>query len=297
MKFIDKLHSPEAQCGTELTQEIVDSYWIKHEGRYNDFTYQKRKMEGMVSTLCSQQENCCCYCMKKLHYEDGNGNITLEHVIPNKIAEQKWNHDKSDYLKNDYLKKVVSDGNGSVKPVEICFEGKVKDNETRITSIPFPHFVSYHNIVVSCDGCLPLTFKSSQCCNNKRSDDFVYPFYFDSDIENKIGYDSQGEFDYDPDDFDKEKMSHWLKDVLNIDNTYMRRMRALWCKIVKAGYAENEVIAADEDKRMEIIDDLSADDESWIFDFKKEGMWKWFIEYSWFYQYYKNKSSIVKAKP
>lgn len=288
MQFIDKLRSPDAQQGTELTQQIIDSYWLDSENRYNDFTYQKRKMGGMLDLLCSQQKNCCCYCMKKLHHETDDNNITLEHVIPNKITENKWNQDKPYYLKNDYLNRVVSNGNGTDKPVEICFEGKVKDNQVRITSLPFPHFVSYHNIVVSCDGCLPVTYKSSQCCNNKRSDDFVYPFYFDSKIEEKIGYDSEGEFDYDPDDFDSVKMNRWLKGVLNIDNIYMKHMRALWFKIVKAGYTENEVVSADEDKRKEILDSLNSSD-TWIYDFYKENMWKWFIEYSWFYDYYKKK--------
>ena len=125
----------------------------------------------------------------------------------------------------------------------MCFEGKLTNaqKKVKITGMPYPHFVSYHNLVASCNGATfeDKTLVNSHCCNNNRQERFVMPIYLSPDLVNGISYTSKGELDYDDSVYD---CSWFDKKHLNLTNSWITLVRRIWCKISKSGYTDISIV-------------------------------------------------------
>ncbi len=97
MQFIDKLNPANEKAGCDEIQSVIDSHWIEEESRYRNLDYNNAKSQlgKFTEIIVGEQHELCCYCMRRLYTDasqNGNhkSNITLEHIIPNKISESQW---------------------------------------------------------------------------------------------------------------------------------------------------------------------------------------------------------------
>lgn len=288
MRYINKIGTDLENRGIECSQQYINSCWNNDEECYVNLSYDSSKLEDLRKLLV-EEEVYCCYCMRKLYLDkegEHNKNVTLEHIIPHQIKENEWQGTKEEYLKFGSL---------SSDKVNVCYEGKYDQPTKPITGLPHPHFVSYHNLVASCNGetccCKELSFKivSHNCCNNKRQERFVMPIFFYSDIEQRFGYDKEGKLEY-PDEFD----DLWFdKDHLNLSCDWLNGVRKFWYEFSQLNqYSEDSVEKAitDEKLRVEILEEV--DPVNTMFQgFNNDRLWVILSEYSWFYNYYKNKEA------
>lgn len=102
MRCIRKVGTDYEIEGKKWMRKFMDGCW--HEGRYVNLRYDRSHMDGLDEILVDEQRDeggnsYCCYCMRKLHLKDeeGENDITFEHIVPNKIKADDWERDKDGY--------------------------------------------------------------------------------------------------------------------------------------------------------------------------------------------------------
>jgi len=288
MQYIKKIGIDLEARGTASSQQYIDGCWNKDEGCYVNLVYDASKM-GELRRILVEEDAHCCYCMRKLYIDDEGmhkRNVTLEHIIPHQIKEQEWEATKENYLKFEPL---------SSDKVKVCYEGKYDNPAEQITDLPHPHYVSYHNLVASCNGqtacCHGEDYKeiSHNCCNNKRQERFVMPIFYDEKVEELFGYGKDGKLVYDDECFEEK----WFdKDHLNLISDWLTSVRRFWYELSHSEYSVEDVEKAitDEDLRTEIMDEI--DPQARIFAAGlPDRLWIIISEYSWFYHYYRTNAS------
>lgn len=288
MRYIQKTGTIKEKAGRKETKRLVDECWCINDRQYKNLYYDRGRMGALCKVLISEQSDTkgsyCCYCMRKLFLNDNAGhkrNVTIEHIIPHNIKRDAWNRDRVSYAQFPNLQD---------KYITICFDGALTEAQKskRFTRIPYPHFISYHNLVASCDGSMFESNKiiSGRCCNNKRQDKFVMPVYLSSEMAGGISYDSKGKLDFD----DEYYGPMFSGDCLNLTCAWLTLVRRLWYRLSNSDYTDQDVEHAIEDKnlRQDIIDDIDFSNQisSWH---ENDSVWILFSEYSWFYHYYSNK--------
>lgn len=309
LNLIDKLNQNFTLRGEEETQKVVDSFWVDQdqENTYVNFTYSKSIMKDIPDILLEQQydkdvgASVCCYCMRRIRKkndtkEQSKDGYNLEHIIPEKISDST----KLSYFDSiDYFKQILEDTNNPIPngKVRVYYKGKLKDNEKsqKIIGPPHPHFVSYYNLVASCNGNAldkKTEAKPSQCCNNYRKQNEVYPYYIDQKAIDGIEFRKQGNIIF----TDPIKEEHLNEKGININTNFLRLVRAFWSRIARSNYLPSDIDEADITKRKQILKKLKDDDpdnslaEKWD-TLEKEEIWKIVADYCWFYYYYKNKQT------
>lgn len=287
MRYIKKTGTPAEAKGKILTKAFVDSCWNDKIRQYENLSYERSRLGELGSVLIDEQKDAngsyCCYCMRRLFLNNTDGhkeNVTYEHIIPHRITAQEWGADKDKYIRFPNLNE---------DHITVCFDGELTEEQKRTKMVGlYPHFVSYYNLVASCDGAIfeGSALHNSRCCNNKRQERFVMPIYLSACLSSGISYTSKGELDYDDSVYDCQ----WFDDThLNLTNAWITLVRRIWCKISKSQYTDQDVEEARADKglRQDIIDDVDSNNEilSWA---DSDSAWNLFSEYSWFYCYYRS---------
>lgn len=280
MKFIDKTKAKYRVKGLDINREMLNAQW---DGRtYFNLHYETVDKAALTRLLIEEQEGLCCYCMRRLHIQDeGNyrKNVTLEHVIPHKIKQEEWEHDREQYRKFSQL----NDRN-----VTVCMNGIITDPTNKFGMPPFPHFLAYDNLVASCNG---RTLDESRkevphhCCNNMRGNYYVEPLYFHSNVSTEIIYDGRGHIQCD------EEYVPYLqeKNGINIMSPFLNDVRLFWKQVADSDYIVEQIHEAENDEglRFDIIDDIFTNDPTghWLF-LEEQTPWCIFSDYDWFYSYY-----------
>lgn len=280
MRFIDKDNPEYRVKGLKINRQILDAQWVG--SHYVNLEYSIVDKSELIDILVQEQEERCCYCMRRLHLQDHRKNVTLEHVIPNKITPEEWERDKVKYRKFTKL----SDRN-----VTVCPGGKLINASTKFGMPPFPHFLSYDNLAASCDG-RTLNQDGQEiahhCCNNKRGNNYVEPLYFHSNVSEEISYDSRGHIVC-----DEEYEPYLNEDTgVNIMCKFLNDVRLFWKKVADSEYTSQQIHEAvnNQGLRIDIIDDIFTNDPTghWLF-LTQQHAWSLFSDYDWFYSYYHNK--------
>lgn len=103
MQYINKELNRES--GNNITNAYLHDIWIEDEQRYPvDYNDSFKKLPNkansyykqMTQVLLNNQNHYCCYCMRRL---TGEGDTTLEHIIP-QTADDK---DARYYQKDEFL--------------------------------------------------------------------------------------------------------------------------------------------------------------------------------------------------
>ena len=258
MKYIDK------SLNTDRCNALVDAFLALCKERvwtpfYAEFGRTRFRRE-VRQVLIEEQERRCCYCMRNLHGKE----ITIEHVIP--ISEPRNTFD---------LYKVYTPFFNQVVHLEAYLETWAQP--------PYPHTVTYTNMVASCNGILSDSSFKSCCCNNKRGNKHIIPLIYLPDIENIIAYTKTGLM-Y-PIDRDPRKVE--AIEVLKLNNNILKEVRFLWFRIQKekihfnAGSNRVEVLKKIFDKKIRM--DIPEEYKKY---YRTNYFWNLFLDYDWFYQYY-----------
>lgn len=288
MQYIDKFHPENRKKGLRINQEVLDSHWNAETGEYFSMRYKDFDKKPFNSLLSNEQGGLCCYCMRRLHVNaerNHRKNVTLEHVVPNKITSDEWNQDKGSYQKFRGLTDEF---------ITVCPSDGVIDKKVRFGMPPFPHFIAYDNLVASCDG-QTLNYDATEvnhhCCNNYRGNRYVEPLYFHVNVGNEIDYDSFGRI------VCEEEVVKYLdeKTGVNIMSPFLNKVRMFWNLVSASGYTPEDIRAAEDDEelRQDIRDDLFTTDGLGEWEFlEDEVKWAVYADYDWFYTYYRNKAGV-----
>lgn len=294
MKQIDK-STHEAQALT-LIDDFMGARWIETEQIYANISYNnlRDKQNGksvsyrddLEDIISDNQEGYCCFCMRKI----GEGDTkTLEHIIPDKF-EGKENRDEEIKKYEQYV--------GCNMPyltkenVELAYLFK---EERRSETPPYPHDISYHNLVLSCDGKYPTGSKarSSMTCNNYRKQKDYCPVFYDKNMTDAIEYEPSGEIKVNVDSPNevKEKIAG-IVIAAGLSYSSLRAIRHLWYLLRHASMGDLVTIASSEED-VEIstfvghtVTGDSEEDDNVRNVFNNIQIWKTFLEYSWFKDYY-----------
>lgn len=286
MRFIDKDRQDYRVPGLQINRRILNSHWDGK--RYVNLHYDVVDKTDLTRLLVEEQNGYCCYCMRRLHMQqDGHHrrNVTLEHVIPHKISQEEWEYDKEKYRKFPIL----------VNNVKICHGGELDDPAVKFGMSPFPHFLSYDNLVASCDG---QTVNQDgreierHCCNNMRGNNYVEPLFFHQNVSDVIDYDNRGHVKC------PEEYAPYLQEGngrakgVNIMSPFLNDVRLFWKQVADSEYSVADIHEAEdnEELRIDIIDDIFTIDPSghWLFLYGHKA-WCIFADYEWFYGHYANK--------
>lgn len=288
MRYIQKIGTPFEPQGKAITQAYLNRRW-QHD-HYVSFHYKRVDLRGMDALLVQEQQDAtgqsyCSYCMRRLFLQRCAGheaNVTLEHIVPNHIDTNTQRADIVQYQRYPCL-----DNNH----LTICHKGELPSEKTstQITEVPYPHFVSYHNLVASCNGTMleSGSIVDSHCCNNRRGCDYVEPLFLDANGAQSIGYNPDGTLDFNDTAID----ATWFN-RLNLTADWLRLVRHLWYLVAQSVYTAEQVEEAISNValRQDIIDDIDRENliTAWV-DRAKTPIWTLFAEYNWFYSYYQNK--------
>lgn len=283
MKYINKFREPFHSSGVKLNQDILESHWNNTDGTYFSLRYGDFDKKKLQKLLCEEQDGLCCYCMRRLYTDTSKKNITIEHVIPNKITSDQWDSQKAMYEKNvEWLHGPYI----TVIPTDTSIDKTIKFGMP-----PFPHFIAYYNLVASCDGKVLTdndTQKPQHCCNSNRGNSYVEPLFFKSDVSEQIAYDHKGRIICD------ESLIPYFaqKNGLNLSCNFLVKVRHFWNFVANSDYTPDDVIKAidDDDLRQEIIDIIFPVSESEYWKFLEEKkFWLRYSDFDWYYGYYRDK--------
>lgn len=264
MQFIDK--TQKSIEGHAIVSEFIHEQWI--DDQYINLTYEDfiSGNSRFTNLLVEEQNGYCCYCMRKLSILRESKNVTLEHVIPQSAKEF------SGY-----------EVYGELNPQNIFFWDASRRNE-QFTPPPFPHSMSYENLVASCNGTLVENgneiVKHHQCCNNRRENDPIIPIFFLQNAAEIINYASDGKIVCD-EEFDKTIRT------LNLEHDMLCLMRKTWCSISKI-HSINDITAAidNSELRSDILDDIDGLSTSQKQSLVLDTYWKLLAQFEWFHGYY-----------
>lgn len=291
MNHIDKLNPIREANGIKVAQATLDGQWDSVLSHYrHSLNYNNCDHDAIRNFLLDEQTDAnvgspvCCYCMRRLYHRGSkDSNVTIEHIIPKGITEDKWVAEKGDYQSFQAL---------SDDKVNVCFGGNYSDATKKVEGLPHPHFMSYHNMVASCDGGLMIsgTLEHKQCCNEKRNNHQVSPMFFSDKIHEEIIYTPDGDIQLENSDFKKS----WLYPKrLNLLSSELKKMRRFWYLVSTTEYTAKDIEAAvsDQEIRDEIQNVFDKFDKSEWQSLGNTDYLQWLSSYCWFYYYYKNEQT------
>ena len=245
--------------------------------------------DGWKSLLYEEQDQRCCYCMRKL------GVVNYEHVIPRSItssdAEDIRYYMQHAQALHDFVE--ISDvfaakNFSSISDIQ---------NEKRM-----PHIVALSNLLVACNGKLNSQFVAGCCCNNHRGDRRMMPIMLRSDCDEVVKYDENGILRIDMDD-------DTLKDLMtDLNDETLQEIRAIWNKLSTTERLLSDVGEYSLKERIEWFKDAyGTDDFSLLPESVKRYVgflsadnsapdfyWNILLDYDWFYMYYKSKNNNIR---
>lgn len=289
MQYINKESDREA--GNKITEAYLHEIWIEDEQRYPvDYNDSFKKLPNkansyykqMTQVLLNNQNHYCCYCMRRL---TGEGDTTLEHIIP-QTADDK---DALYYQRDEFpmLKKNIK--------LSVLFSHEHNPDLDQL-----PHSVCYDNLVASCHVKFPTTKHGGDIetdghsCNHPRGAKCALPLYFLEEINTIITYEINGSILANPDSPWCEEAKELIQSAQLTWET-LSDIRALW--YVLRDIDINQIIAEgkNEQSRMDLIQDnlyLTEYSEkrinALIAKFTKKQYWECFLLYDWFHSYHWN---------
>jgi hypothetical protein len=281
MEFIDK--TILATKAESIVSDFLNQLKIEGEPYPKDLyeIFKSAKNEDgiffktiLTDLLLKEQSNHCCYCMRRLNFEDEEK--TVEHLIPNKIDKNKTYEERKNIFEK-YL-----NPNTVLNNKTVCFaDDFIKNEETKFP--PYPHTVAYHNLTISCNGKFSRS-GSAIHCNLKRGDGYVKPFVLNSKVSEEFEYEPNGYVLWKDKDEKKkiEKKDALKKLELNIDR--LRMIRRIWYYAVQN---EENLMEFNNDQRKKFLikleKELPEDETNILNNFKtNDSYWNLLKKYDYF---------------
>lgn len=251
---------------------------------HDSFSSLSDYKQRMVDTIMDNQNRYCCYCLRKIN---GAQIKTLEHIIPQSVTS-------ADETTLNYYQRIPELSPTMVIPTD-AFESQTNQRRP-----PYPHEVSYNNMVASCDGTFPdiLSSKgnpSGCCCNNKRGNKKAFPIYYLSNVSKLVEYTKEGEIHAVIDTPWYQEIDELITNT-NLNHDSLILIRKMWYKMRLLDYTEICRGNTDKDKRRFLLFKAlypasSSDYTTQKMDealrlshkFEDDSQWKTFMLYHQFY--------------
>lgn len=229
MIYIDK--SIKAQEGWNINirflKEIFDPISLNFTIPLDKSAYEKYVRSFSESSiwrklLCEEQDYLCCYCMRRLTFNNGLG-MSVEHIIPQSL---RGIDDKAEF--DRYISGPNSAPN-LVRFVEYSenVESAGYSSENDIDRLPkMPHVIAHHNLVAACRG-ISGSKESGCCCNSVRKRNYIVPYMLIVDGYKHFKYDPNGLVSIDVAD------KSWEKILKELNSTTFQNIRYIWYKIAR----------------------------------------------------------------
>ncbi|MCP2025517.1 5-methylcytosine-specific restriction endonuclease McrA [Flavobacterium sp. HSC-32F16] len=160
MEYINKINSSGLLA---FFSTFESNKWSSVTPNYNNYNYNftSNEKSDIKRVLLLEQNNLCCYCMKKLNLDEA----TIEHLYP----------------QNPSLVNIFNNYGLTGKCVEkLLFDYNVRAiPNAGLTNLP--HDISYYNLLACCSK-----------CNNFRGSKEIKPFVFDLNVNNDFNYNDSG---------------------------------------------------------------------------------------------------------
>lgn len=231
--------------------------------------------------LLHENRGRCCYCMRSV----GEGDVTIEHVIPNKIEGAIEYGKYENYYPRGLWTRMVFSRDFLSNP--------------RWPFRAFPHTIAYENLIPSCNGKFARSvsddshasdYRTSKCCNNKRGDEFVIPFVLNQHMVNEFKYKRDGRVVWPIADStihgkERKKLLEEHKktiDALGLNCPELVAIRRIWFFLSSNGRdcatvdKERVILALTEDEC------LTTEESSMLLNFWYDNYWSLLEEYRYF---------------
>lgn len=252
MLYINK--DQKKKEGNNLTEEYLQNECRAADGHlsgihYSDtaphshdsFSSLSNYKQRMVDVIMDNQSRYCCYCLRKIN---GAQIKTLEHIIPQSVTS-------ANITTLNYYQRIPELSPTMVIPTD-AFESQANQRRP-----PYPHEVSYNNMVASCDGTFPDILSSRGnpsgcCCNNKRGNDKAFPIYYLSNVGKLVEYTKEGEIH-------AVIGTPWYQEAddlitnTNLNHDSLTLIRKMWFKLRLLDFSEICQGNADKDKRRVLL--------------------------------------------
>lgn len=244
MRWIDKDKGRDREDADNVVKEFLDQCCRLPNGRYDNVRYDRRDpghntcfcgansgeyRKRFTNILLRNQDGYCCYCLRKIkssQVEDFSDEVvTREHIIPRGFT-------RVDAAKVNAYYRLSSELSAGKVILTDEFENPAHDQSPDLP--PFPHKVSFSNIVLSCNGTFPYKRsdkggKSKICCNEARKEKDAFPIYFIQDIDDLIEYQSTGSIQVKKVvNSDLQNKIENVIDAANLDCNELKIIRHLW---------------------------------------------------------------------
>lgn len=260
--------------------------------RFSKPAYKKGKAfgnpdkTGWLDVLIKEQSDRCCYCMRRVVRDE----ISVEHVLPesfeglDELQEYEFYASQSPSIRNH---------------VELASRFAVRrfagGAEISVLTC-FPHPIAHGNLTVAC-----MNKKDGQeigcCCNNHRGNARILPLMLMSDVEEHVGYTSDGTMQITYPNTDNIVIDTIQR--LNINNGTLKEVRSIWCKISATEYEPATLSSFNLAQRMSMFKQLfgtntfSEIPEQYrkyanATDSGTPDYWNLLMQYDWFLDYYRN---------
>ena len=265
----------ECRVTDPLTQDV--SYCnVDYSGSFSskptDGISYKRQM---IDVLLRNQSNYCCYCMRKINSAD---EVDVEHIIPQSTRN----------IDVDYYRTAPGMDKDNII---LTSEYVHADNQV---CPPYPHSVSYNNLVASCYGTFPklknnevMKSDSGCCCNNVRGNSKAYPIYFLPNVSELVVYHKHGRIFAKPNTDYTDKVGDVIINA-KLGGDSLTSIRRLWYLL--KDYPKVEIFNCANDVKarknllLEVLKNLPSHIAKKIFNqFEKDEYWNTFLLYDWFY--------------
>lgn len=287
MQYIDKslnqtegIHITETYLNEEcrvtdsITQDVsfcnVD-YSGSFSSKLTNGTSYKRQM---IDVLLRNQSNHCCYCMRRI---DSADDVDVEHIIPQSTRN----------IDVDYYRTAPGlDKNNVILTSEYIHA----DNQA---CPPYPHTVSYNNLVASCYGTFPklknneVVTSDKGSCNNTRGNSNAYPIYFLPNVSELVRYHKTGKIYAKPNTGYENKVGDVICNA-GLGRETLTSIRQLW--FLLKDFSKPEILKCSNDVKarrnllLDVLRQLSPSVAKKLYvQFEKEEYWKTFLLYDWFH--------------
>jgi hypothetical protein len=294
MRYIDK----------EIYQKDFDTYTIRYlqnaqandgtfipplesKSTFENFSQSKYKLqpchgsthEGWLSILLEEQENRCCYCMRRLD----NNSISVEHLVPESFEGLDEDDEYNFYATHaSAIREYVITCRNFVKASKNL---NIKNNEFKF----MPHLIAHSNLFPACQ-----SNKPGCSCNNHRGNHRILPLMLMPNVNSLVEYNTAGEcilFHC-----DIEASFSTLKH-LDINTNALKKIRHLWylfshINLCPTSSSNNEF--KDRDRLLRLAFGISPNEILPLEyqNFLSDTYWQLFLQYDWFFGYYKKLSRL-----
>lgn len=281
MKFINK--RPHLRKGHAITDRYLDTECKVDDGNghhhYQNVDYDgsfssSGSKDAMQNLTLENQENFCCYCMRDLHLQ--NQRVTLEHIIPQRCSDSEF---------NQYTGLNVN----PLTTQQLTLTSKFTSVPDAVVP-PRPHTVSFENMVASCDGTFPDKEGTSQCCNHKRGNKFVYPMFYKARVADDVVYMEDGTLQAKAGSAHADEYGKTIASV-GLNCTNLKDIRRLWHLFSDVEEADLVANLNDKNQRflslMQVLfldEDKMEQDNRIQKNYMKDDYWRTFLMYHWFHK-------------